>query len=260
MVFRRARPFILIVSMIVGGTVSAAADVGLKGQNIPILAYHHINILPVHMSRAMRRWSLSPQKFESQLDWIEDHGFRTITMEQLIAHMKHGLDLPDKPIVLTFDDGLKEHYSVVFPILKKYHFVGTFFIITDSVGHSAFMNWKQILQMSAAGMDIEAHTLTHPDLSTVPLTQAQDEIAGSKKILERHLNKSVTVFAYPYGCYNEDVIKITRAAGYEGAVRVSGINDGYLYRADQSFTLERYAIEGNEDLGYLAHVKGFDSK
>ena len=255
---RNFRWFFFLMAGIIGQ--GAAYGFPLKEQNIPILLYHHINVLPAHMSKAMRRWSLSPQKFESQLDWIEGHGFHAVTMEQLIGHMKHDLPLPLKPIILTFDDGLKEHYSVVFPILKKYHLVGTFFVITDSVGHSAFMNWKQILEMSSAGMDIQAHTLTHPNLTTIDHQELQEEIMGSKKILERHLKKPVTVLAYPYGCYNDEVISITKAAGFEGAARVSGINDGYIYRADQSFTLERYAIEGNEDLDYLAHMKGFDAK
>ena len=245
---------ILIISMVFGGSVHGYQ------MRTPILLYHHVNVLPAHMSKAMRRWSMSPDQFKAQLDWVSTHGFHTITMEELIGHLKHRLALPYKPIVLSFDDGLKEHYSVVYPILKEHHFVATFFIITGSVGHSAFMDWKQIRQMSADGMDIEAHTLTHPDLAILPYQQAQDEIVGSKRILERHLNKSVTVLAYPYGCYNEDVVAITRAAGYEGAVSVSGINDGYLFRADESFTLQRYAIEGGEDLGYLAHLKGFDSK
>ena len=245
---------VLILCMVFGGDVSA------NQQFTPILLYHHINVLPAHMSKAMRRWSLSPEKFESQLDWVEGHGFHTVTMEQLIDHLKHGLALPPKPIVLSFDDGLKEHYSVVFPILKKYHLVGTFFIITDSVGHSAFMNWKQILEMRDDGMDIEAHTLTHPNLSTLSHEEAVNEILGSKEILERHLKKPVPVLAYPYGCYNDDTIAIAKAAGFEGAARVSGINIGYLYRADQSYTLERFAIEGNESLDYLAHIKGFDSK
>lgn len=141
--------------------------------------------------------------------------------------------------------------------MKKHDFVATFFIITDSVGHSAFMNWDQILQMSAAGMDIEGHTITHPKLPAVSHDQAEHEIADSKKILEHHLNKPVTVLAYPYGSYNEDVIDITKAAGYEGAATISGLNDGYLFRADQSYTLDRYAIEGGENLEDLAHAKGF---
>ncbi len=247
----------LMVGIVWGGSVYGFP---VKEQNTPILLYHHVNVLPAHMSKAMRRWSLSPQKFEAQMDWVAAHGFHTITMEQLIRHLKHGLALPPKPIVLSFDDGWKDHYSVVFPILKKHDFVGTFFIITDSVGHSAFMNWKQILRMSAAGMDIQAHTLTHPRLSTLPHEEAQHEIVESKRILEKHLNKPVTVLAYPYGCYNDDVIAIAKAAGFEGAATVSGLNGGYLFRADQSYTLERYAIEGGDNLEYIAHIKGFDSK
>ena len=223
----------------------------------PILLYHHIQDLPAKASAPFRRWSLSPEKFAAHMDWVAVHGFHTITMEQLIGHLKHGLALPLKPMVLSFDDGWKDNYSVVFPILKKHRFTATFFIITDSVGHSAFMNWEQILQMSAAGMDIQAHTLTHPKLSRLPHEEAQHEIVESKRILENHLKKPVTVLAYPYGSYNEDVIRITKSAGYEGAVTVSGLNDGYLFRADQSYTLDRYAIEGGENLEYLAHAKDF---
>ena len=79
-------------------------------------------------------------------------------------------------------------------------------------------------------MDIEAHTLTHPDLSVVSHEEARFEIFESKRILEKHLNKAVTILAYPYGCYNDDVIAITRAAGFDAAVSISGINGGYLFR------------------------------
>ena len=109
-------------------------------------------------------------------------------------------------------------------------------------------------------MDIEAHTLTHPDLSKLTHEQAVLEITKSKILLENQLNKPVTILAYPFGCYNEDVMAVTKAAGYEAAAAVSGINKGYLFRKDKSYALERYAIEGNEDLGWLAHVKGFDTK
>ena len=161
--FRTARLLCaLTVSMILGGSVYGfpyhpVLSVPVKQQNIPILLYHHIKVVPTNASAAMRRWSLSPKGFEAQMNWVVIHGFHTITMEELIGHLKHGLSLPPKPIVLSFDDGWKDNYSVVFPILKKHKFVATFFIITDSVGHSAFMNWGQILQMSVAGMDIQEH-------------------------------------------------------------------------------------------------------
>ncbi|MBF0504982.1 MAG: polysaccharide deacetylase family protein [Candidatus Omnitrophica bacterium] len=230
----------------------------LGSEEIPILLYHHINDVPANASRPMHRWSLSPEKFEAQMDWVFRHRFHPITMQQLIGHLKHAQALPPKPIVLSFDDGLKDHYSVVFPILKKRGFVATFFIITDSVGHSAFMDWEKILEMSGAGMDIEAHTVTHPNLADVSHEQARFEIFQSKSVLEKHLNKTVIVLAYPYGKYTQDVIAITKSAGYEGAVTLSGLNGGYLFRADQSYTLQRFAIEGQDNLDCVAHIKGFD--
>jgi peptidoglycan/xylan/chitin deacetylase (PgdA/CDA1 family) len=250
----------ILGTRVYGFPYHAPVSVAVKQQNIPILLYHHVRVLPANASWALRRWTLSPKKFEAQMNWVAAQGFHTISMEDLIDHLKHGGLLPPKPMVLSFDDGLKEHYSVVFPILKKYKFVATFFIITDSVGHSAFMNWGQILQMSADGMDIQVHTSTHPDLSVLSHEEAYQEIVGSKRALEKHLNKPVRILAYPYGYYNEDVIAIAKAAGLEGAATVSGVNDGYLFRADRSYTLERYAIEGNENLEYLAHAKGFGPK
>jgi len=250
----------MAISSVYGSPVRDGETALVRQQNIPILLYHHVNVFSPNESRALRRWSLSSEKLEAQMDWVEAHRFSPITMQELIGHLKHGLALPSKPIVISFDDGLEEHYSVVFPILKKHKFVATFFIITGSVGHLGFMNWGQILQMSAAGMDIQAHTMTHPDLSVLSHEEAYDEIVGSKRILEKKLNKQVAILAYPFGCYNEDVIAIARAAGFEGAATVRGVNDGYIFRRDRSYTLERYAIERGETLDYLAHSKGFDSK
>ena len=87
--------------------------------NPPILLYHHIAVLPLHTSKAMRRWTLSPKIFEAQMDWVTNHGFHTITMEQLIGHLKHGAVLPPKPIVLTFDDGLKGRLQYCLPDPKE---------------------------------------------------------------------------------------------------------------------------------------------
>jgi peptidoglycan/xylan/chitin deacetylase (PgdA/CDA1 family) len=235
-------------------------DAAAKKENVPMLLYHHIEDVPATASVAKQRWSLSPKKFEAQLDWISARGFHPVTMEQWIAHVKHGQSLPAKPIVLSFDDGWKEHYAVVFPALKKRNFAGTFFIITDSVGHSAYVNWEQLQEMSASGMDIQSHALTHSRLSTLPPEKALREILDSKKILENRLNKPVVLLAYPYGSYDDDVIAAAKAAGLEGAATISGLNGGYLLRADQSYTLVRYAIESNDDLAGIARLKGFDQK
>lgn len=233
-----------------GGTAPA----GAADQKVPILLYHHLQDVPPKASPLLRAWSISPKKLESQVQWLMAHGFHTITMAQLVAHLKHHQALPEKPIVLTFDDGWRDHYEIAFPMLKKYRCVATFFIITDSVGHSAYMNWDQIRRMSESGMDMEAHTVTHPKLTRIPPQDAYREIEQSKKVLEDHLHRPVTIFAYPFGAYDDRVIGQVREAGYEAAAAVSGMNGSYLYRADESYTLFRKVVMNYEALDHFAGV------
>ena len=227
-----------------------------KQANVPILLYHHIAELPAGASSVQRRWTLSPEKFSDQMQWIDEHGFHPVTMAQLSGTLKHDLSLPVKPIVISFDDGWKDQYRAAFPILKKYNFRATFFIITDSVGHSAYMNWDQVSRLSDSGMDIESHSCTHSRLSILLPQQAWREIHDSKRILENHLHKPVSVFAYPFGSYDDKVISLVKEAGFDTAVTVNGLNGGYPFRADQSYTLPRYAVEGEDDLEDIAQLKG----
>ncbi|MFA5363446.1 MAG: family 10 glycosylhydrolase [Candidatus Omnitrophota bacterium] len=226
-----------------------------KRADVPILLYHHIADLPAGAGRAQRRWTISPEKFDAQMGWVAQHGFHPVTMAQLNAYLKHGLPLPYKPIVISFDDGWKDQYRNAVPILKKYNFSATFFIITDSVGHSDYMNWEQVREMSDSGMDIEPHSHTHSRLSVLPPEQAWREISGSKRLLEDNLHKPVSVFAYPYGSYGEDVISMVKDAGFDSAVTVNGLNGGYLFRADRSYVLSRYAVEGEDNLDDAALLK-----
>ena len=221
-------------------------------KSVAIFLYHHVQELPDGAGSSLRKWTLTPEKFEAQFNWFAEHGFHSVTMAQLVALLKHGQPLPLNPFVLSFDDGWKEHYTVVFPILMKHKFTGTFFITTDSVEHAAFVNWAELQEMSAAGMDIQAHSLTHPYLAKLPYEEAFREIAGSKEAIESHLNKPVIVFAYPFGSYNADVIKMVRRAGFEGAATVSGMNRGYIQPPNDPYTLIRFAVTGSAAVDDLA--------
>ena len=224
---------------------------------VPILLYHHVRDLPDSAKPLEKRWSVALQKFDAQMKWLAEQGYHPMTLERMAADLKHGRPLPDKPIVLTFDDGWKDQYEGAFPILKKYRFVATFFIITDAVGHSAYMDWEQIKELAVAGMDVQSHSLSHERLSTMPGFRARQEIRESKRVMEDHLNKPITILAYPYGSYDDDVIAEVKAAGFDAAVAIGGRNGGYLFRADQTYTLVRYGIEGNDNLPAIARRKGF---
>lgn len=200
---------------------------------------------------------MTPEKFESQIQWLINQGFTVVTLKEYFAIKKKSGFINERTIVLTFDDGWKDHYSTVFPLLKKYGLKATFFIVAGSVGSSSYMDWPQILEMQAAGMDMESHSLTHPKLTTIDRKQSLKEIKESKQVLEDHLKGPVSIFAYPFGYYDQQIIQMVKDAGYDAAVTVSGMNAGYLMRKDKAFTCIRYALEGREDLETVARLKRF---
>lgn len=226
-------------------------------KDIPVLLYHHIEPVQSSFNAQRRRWTMTPEKFESQIEWILRQGFAVITLKELFEARKKAIPLDGRTVVLTFDDGWKDHYARVFPILKKHGLKATFFIVANSVGNSSYMDWPEILEMESAGMDIQSHSLTHPKLTTIDRQQSWREISESKKILDGHLRKPVTIFAYPFGYYDQRIIQMVKDAGYQGAVTVSGLNAGYLTREDKAFTYIRYALEGRENLETVARIKKF---
>jgi peptidoglycan/xylan/chitin deacetylase (PgdA/CDA1 family) len=220
-----------------------------KPASVPILMYHHVQDLASDATELQLTWTVSPQNFDAQMALVARRGFHTITMGQLVAHLKGGKPLPAKPIVISFDDGWEEQYATAFPILKKYHLIGTFFVYTRPIDHGQFMTWAQLKEMSAAGMDVQAHTLTHPHLRTLPPDEAMKEIADSKSIIETHLGKPVVAFAYPFGEYNVSIIDMVKRAGYESAVTLAA---GYQQRADELFTLHRIRVSYQDTLDEFA--------
>ncbi len=212
---------------------------------VPILLYHHLQDLGSGASELQKTWTVAPQNFDAQMNLIAQRGFHTITMGQLVAHLKDGKSLPAKPIIVSFDDGWEEQYAVAFPILKKYHLIGTFFVYTHPLDHAPYMTWAQLQEMSAAGMDIQPHTLTHPHLRALTPNEAMKEIAESKSILETRLGRPMIAFAYPFGEYDAAIIDMLKRAGFQAAVT---LDPGYRQRADELFTLHRIRTSYNDSL------------
>ncbi len=216
---------------------------------VPILMYHHIQDLPSDASVLIHTWTVAQHNFDAQMALLAQRGFHAITMAQLVGQLKGGKSLPAKPIVVSFDDGWAEQYTVAFAVLKKYRLSGTFFVYTRPLDHAQFMTWLQLQEMSAAGMDIQPHTLTHPHLRALAPDEAMKEIADSKSILETRLGKPMIAFAYPFGEYNAAVIDLLKRAGFEAAVT---LDPGYRQRADELFTLHRIRVSYNDTLDDFA--------
>jgi peptidoglycan/xylan/chitin deacetylase (PgdA/CDA1 family) len=206
-----------------------------RAVDMPILVYHHI--VPGHGSGSelARALFVTPEAFEDQLKFLKDKGYQSISFDDLADYLQYGLPLPERPVILSFDDGWENQFTYAFPLLQKYGFTGTFYVVTEYLDHQNLMSIAELKTMMAAGMTIGCHSRTHPALTGLGSTGLQSEIAGSKAWLEQRLGVAVDTFAYPYGAYNATVVAATKAAGFRTARTV---DDGYHYTPDSLEVLD----------------------
>ena len=212
---------------------------------------------------------ITPAAFEAQMKELKDKGITVISMQDLLAWKRGEKNIPPRAAVVTFDDGWKSQYEVGWPIMKKYGYPFTLFIYTEGVagghlGGGQAITWEQLADLRDNGVDIQAHSATHQDLreghqimvidannkrSKKKLTGAdyekwiQNEVVGSKELLEQRLGIKVNCFAVPFGNYNEHVKELARNAGYEAMFTVYGQPITFTSPLD---SIGRYAIEANK--------------
>jgi peptidoglycan/xylan/chitin deacetylase (PgdA/CDA1 family) len=194
-------------------------------KGVPILAYHQIN-------DSDEIYCVSPVDFAQQMSYLKDNGYTAITLAQLRAYMLGEAVLPNNPIVITFDDGYEDNYTIALPILEKYGLKATVFVISDSVGQPGYLSWDQLTMMIARGTEIQSHTASHVALGEVDVPTKQQEVSESKKNLEQRLGRPVEFLAYPFGSFDAETVQALKAAGYKGACSgIVGLNrpGGDLY-------------------------------
>lgn len=193
---------------------------------VPVLMYHEIVAGPNSLY-------VAPEELAGQLQWLKENGYTAITLKQLYDYYTEGKPVPAKPVVLTFDDGYSSYYWNALPLLKQYEWPGTLFVITGFVGERGYMTWDQVREAARQGTEIGSHTVRHPSLEQVSGERLVGEIAGSRNKLESELGQTIEFFCYPAGKWNEETLRVTREAGYLGAVTtkpgMAGV-DQDLYR------------------------------
>ena len=215
---------------------------------LPILMYHHTGPLPANPDTFRRDLTVSPTLFEEQLESLADSGIQTVTLDRLFEHLEGRQPLPTRAVALTFDDGYADNYEVAFPLLKKHGMVGTFFVTTGLVGRPGYMTWEQLEELAAAGMAIEAHSISHADLTKVAPTQLASELAVPKQQIEERLSRPARFLAYPGGRFDPTVIRAARAAGYKAAVTTQ---HGLRHTAAGPYELGRVRVRGTESVEQL---------
>ncbi len=185
---------------------------------VPILVYHHIRPTKGYSKETWSyKMSVSPTVFETQMQWLLDQGYTTISLTTL-AEMRAGTRLgPTKPVVITFDDNQMSAYDLALPVLVKNNQMAVFYLITNRLDNSDSIGAAQIPALMAAGMEIGSHTVTHADLVRVSDTQLATEMADSRTALEALTGSPVLHLAYPLTSQNERVRTAAQAAGYTTA-------------------------------------------
>jgi len=182
---------------------------------LPILMYHYISSPPLGSDKYRIDLSVPPDHFEAQLQYLRDHGFTTVGLQDVYDLLSTGKPLPPKPIVLTFDDGYRDHYENAFPLLQKYGMTGTFFIVTDFIvyGNPEHVTWPMVQTMVKGGMDIQSHSRTHKDMRNRSNAFLVWEILGPAEQIGAYAGKKPLFFCYPSGHYDNAVIKVLRDIG-----------------------------------------------
>lgn len=186
---------------------------------VPILMYHYIGNNPNPEDKVRDSISTSPDKFEEQMKYLKDNGFNTISLDTLYPALRGQITLPSKSMILTFDDGYADFYLNAYPILLKYGLHATVFIPTNLMNQGYYLSWIQIREMASSGLiTFGSHGMNHYHLISVSSQTAQTEITQSKKILQEILGVPINFMAYPFGAVNENIISLTKKAGYMGAL------------------------------------------
>ncbi len=246
---------------------------GLRtSSTLPILMYHSISDDPEPGVHPYYRVCTSPRRFTDQMQWLKDNGYQGVTLAAGLAWLNsqplppHLLTSSTKPVALTFDDGFRDFYTAAFPILLQHGFRASMFLPTAFVGDErrAFrprgssrlstirdcLTWSEVRELHAAGIQFGSHTVNHPKLVDLALSEIESEISNSKSVIEHQLSASITTFAYPYAFpqaekhFAEAFCQLLKRVGYESCVTTEV---GRVRPGDDWFRLTRLPVNSADD-------------
>ncbi|MGI8429354.1 MAG: polysaccharide deacetylase family protein [Solirubrobacteraceae bacterium] len=190
-----------------------------RSVRVPVLTYHRVAAIPAVGQPDL---IVDPANFAAELAALHDRGYHTIHQAELFDALYMGAALPPKPIIISVDDGYVDDVRTILPALERWHMVATFFVITGRSTEPGFVTTDQMRELDRAGMDVGDHTTHHLDLRRLTPTELQSETAGSRQTLDAILGHPVYYFAYPFGAYNDSVLRALHAGGFTLAYTTAG--------------------------------------
>jgi peptidoglycan/xylan/chitin deacetylase (PgdA/CDA1 family) len=227
---------------------------------LPILCYHNVATAPEDVP--FKLLYVTPDRFERQLWTLRRLGLRGVSTSEGIRRLRNATSRGC--VVLTFDDGYVDALTTAAPLMRRYGFAATCYIVSGAVGtynswdaehlreQKPLMNRAQLDQWLAAGMELGSHSLSHPRLHELPRDLARHEIAESRSALRGMFGVQIEHFAYPYGQFTAEIVESVRYAGYSSAVTVM---PGVAHASDDPLRLPRILVNGEHGWWrFLLHV------
>jgi peptidoglycan/xylan/chitin deacetylase (PgdA/CDA1 family) len=212
----------------------------LARPEVPILCYHRIRPWTSSDGRIARDNVIPPDLFRAHMKILADSGYQTIMPGQLLDYLEYGDLLPEKPVMITFDDGSLGQYEIGLPVLESHGFKGVFFIMTIATGKKGYMDAGQLKDLSERGHAIESHTWDHHRVLEYDSAAWKVQLAGSVSKLESITGKPVRYFAYPFGLWSPEAFPFLRSGGMRGAFILATRRDS----TDPLMTIRRMNVPG----------------
>lgn len=224
---------------------------------VPILMYHYLSTPPADADIYRQDLSVPPPLFAAHLDRMLAEGYTTISLYDLQAHLTQGAPLPEKPVVITFDDGYRDNYENAFPLLRERGMTATFFVVTDFIDEArpAYLTWEMVREMHTGGMSIESHGRNHTTLKGQNADYLVWQALGSLETIEYELGVRPRFVSYPAGEFDPLTIDIFKSAHYwAGATTVQGAT----HSSDDLFRLTRVRVRNTTTPEELVRLLALD--
>lgn len=219
---------------------TADANTILSRKQVPVLCYHQIRDWKPTDSKSAKDYIVPVETFKAHLKMLADSGYQTILPDEYYAYLNLGTPLPEKPIMLTFDDTEENQYAIAAPEMEKYGFKAVYFVMTVSLGRPKYMSKDQVKQLAEAGHVIGSHTWDHQNVKKYKDDDWVTQIEKPTKTLEAITGKKVEHFAYPFGLWNPEAFPELKKRGFKSAYVLAEKRD----QDNPLFTIRRIIASG----------------
>lgn len=217
------KKIIVLIMLFVFLGINASAN------HIPVLLYHDLQPECEPQKAAV---TVTPERFDEHISALLNNGYTPVSFEDVYNASIGKFTLPEKPVIVSFDDGYLTNYTYAFPIIQKYGIKSTIFVITKTVGQAGgshpHFTWEQAKTMQKSGLvSIQSHTFSHNDMQTLDAFQIEREIRLSKYMIEKNLGTKCDILAFPFGSHNQQIVESAKKAGYKVVAQVGekGVNN-----------------------------------